>query len=452
MSTRERRPVIQTASEKPRKGHERIGQDEFFYAPHNFFNVVEQVRKKMDSETLENLVTSLIEYDKDGENPRVKVIQPITCVVFDFENARRYVETVNDVWGSEDDIADLEPIRVRGRTDDHFIIILAGHRRHLAAGIAADRIDQDPTTLDMPFFIAKDVKDYRDAIKIQYRENTHKQPEPWEDALAISAVLGDARKQGKYSSYAACARELGITEERVSRAYLFQTLPDFVKTSVRRDFISVGRALTLGKLYAVLAYDACKNYITDEQKERFLKDLAQKKLYLEDVMAHVREEDRVVLEDKFHAHFRKIAHEKELRTKSKTEEYVENTINDILRDVGEQMSFIATTEEQLLEEMRRKDRLEDRRLAVEALRKIATLLFSDNLRAERGHELAVARTPSIKSGLQALSESLDDLIKSGEDSSVITEEAAKLAQKIAAEVEDSAPEDTIDIFSAQAAA
>ncbi len=452
MSGKDPRPRIQTASEKPRKGHERIGQDEFFYAPHNFFNVVEQVRKKMDAETLDNLVASLIEYDEEGENPRVKVIQPITCVVFNFENAQRYIETVNAVWGSEDDIADLEPIRVRNGTDDHFIIILAGHRRHLAAGIAASQIGQDPATLDMPFFVAKDVEDYRDAIKIQYRENTHKQPEPWEDALAISAVLGDARQQGRYSSYAACARELGITEERVSRAYLFQTLPDFVKTSVRRDFISVGRALTLGKLYAVLAYDACKNYITDEQKDKFLKDLAQKKLYLEDVMAHVREEDVPLLEDKFHAHFRKVTQEKELRTKTKTEEYVENTITDVLRDVGEQMSFIATTEEEILEEQRRKDRLEDRKLAVEALRKIAVLLFSDSLRADRGYELAIAKTPSVKSGLQVLNESLNDLMENGEDANMTAEEAAKLANEIANQIEASAPEDTIDIFSAQAAA
>ena len=453
MSKRETTPTIQGSKEKPKKGHERASQKEVWYAPHGQFNTVEQVRKVIDPASLEGLVTALIVHDSDGGSS-VDLIQPITAAVLNLEGASKYIEVVNDVWGSDDDSGSLLPVKVKGSDEDHFLIIVAGHRRHLAAGLAQKRCGKNPETLDIPFFVANQEEGpyaYRQAVKTQYRENNHKQLEPWEDALAISAVLGDARKQGEYSTYAECARELGITEERVSRAWLFQTLPDFVKKGVRRGDMSIGKALLLSKLYAVLAYSTCADSLAEEQKEKFLNDLRQNKLYLEEMWEHISEDDRSMLQDKFLGHYSKLVKEKGLRTKKQAEAYVENTIQDVLRDKYEQIAFIAYTEGQIIEEQRRAERLLDRKAAVEALRMISHLLLKDGVRAERGQQLAFAKTPTILQRLEGLREGLQDIVNSVENGSLTLEESAEAAAKIADELEASR-EDEMDLFSTERAA
>ncbi len=428
-------PGLRRLGERKRgKGRIEVGPDKPYFAPVDRFNMLSQVRQGLDEEELRELTDALI-ITEDGDRRSIKLLQPVTAGLFHRAELEPYLKRINSTWRSTHTIEEMTPL-VEG--EDYYLVVIAGHRRTVAVRRAAEKIGQDTDLVDMEFHLMLGSQlTFRNAIITQYRENFHKRPESWEDAQAISAILEEGTQAGDYKTFADCARDLGVTEERVSRAHRFQGLPDPVKELVEKDVLQFGRAISLNDLFSVLAYNASHEGLDDETKKDLLARIVANKLYLPDAMKHVDEESARLLQTSFMHHASKVA---KLKNHYETQVYVKELIESILNNG--QLGFMLETEEQIRKEEKRRERFSDRRVAIECIRAMTAVLQTERIRLVTGETPAFVGSSKIRALLAVYHEGME-AIRNNQDPGV---DLIRVGHELVKEIEESGEGDRVDSF------
>ena len=423
--------------EEPKESEEiiEVGPDEPRFASINIFNTLSQTRKKLDEDELEKLVNSMIRVDEHGQK-RVKLIHPVTAGVFpSAEEAQAYMRRINATWHANHTIDELKATVEGG---DQYLILIAGHRRLMAAPMAARKIGLNPDLLEIEVHLMYGEElTFRNAITTQYQENFHKRPESWEDAQAISAILGEGLDSGDFKTFKDCADSLGVTEERVSRANRFQGLPTSVKDLVAKDVLQFSRAVTLHELFAVLAYQASHEELDKATKEDLLAKISANRLYLPVIMEHIDEESEQALQVSFMHHASRVAR---LKNQHEVQVYVKELIESILNNG--QLGFMLETEEQIRAEEKRKERFSDRRIAIDCIRAMDMVLQTERVRLATGETPAFVGSSKIRALLAVYHEGME-AIRNNEDPGI---DIIKAGHALLAEIEASGAGDQVDSF------
>ncbi|MBP9738810.1 hypothetical protein KBD20_03920, partial [Candidatus Saccharibacteria bacterium] len=177
---------VRTPSDITPEGRIEVGPTEGLVAPLELINMVSQVRQNYNDHDLVELRDALIEEDDKGDK-KIGLIQPITVGYFHRNDLEGYLEKLNSTWGTDHEVSELTP--VPGSHGRYYFLVIAGHRRTIAIKMAAEKIGQDPSSVDVIFHVKQGSEfTFREGIRTQYRENFHKRPESWEDAVAINAI------------------------------------------------------------------------------------------------------------------------------------------------------------------------------------------------------------------------------------------------------------------------
>lgn len=263
-----------------------VGPKEDLLAPLDVINMVSQVRQEYDPHDLAELKSAMIVENEKGEK-KIQLIQPITVGYFHRNDLNRYLEKLNSTWGTDHTLDELTSLP--GSSGRYFLVVVAGHRRTIAIRQAAEELEIDPSRIDVVFHVNHGTHfTFREGIKTQYRENFHKRPESWEDAVAVSAILSEGLRSGEYETFADCARDLGIPPERVSKAYRFEELPTVIQDRVQAGTLGYGAALEIHKIAVAKAFSLVKEQFTTEETEDFLFRFEKGFSLLSDVNTHLK--------------------------------------------------------------------------------------------------------------------------------------------------------------------
>ncbi len=398
-------------------------------------NILTQVRQEYDVDRLNRLAQSMVDTEEDG-TPYLNVIQAPTVIQLSHRQAVEYIEKINDIFGKQHSVEELTPMSTRpSKNRRHYIIVVAGHRRSLAIPIAAKMLGKDPHKLMIRSHVLEGDTSVRTAIKIQYRENFYQKPESWEDAYAINAILKEGLDSGAYGSFIDCAKDLSIDEDRVSRAYRFQTLPEPVREQVKEDTLHFGRALMLTKVFASIAFKDCQENLSDEQKAQFAKRLQENKLYLKDILPFVLPERRAILDDSFMFYTTKMT---TFRSNKKAQTYADQIVNANISDVVDFKLFV-DTQERIDRENDQLQRAAARELAVYSLRHLTSILYGDGVRVEAGRQTVLGGSSRVIRLLGALVRGMEAAAQPGRDNEAATlraiDEATGAASTLIEELE-----------------
>ncbi len=362
------------------------------------FNILTQVRQEYDPESLNRLAQSMVDTDEAGTQ-FLNIIQAPTVIQLSHKQAVEYIAKINDIFGKEHSIEELMPMSTKpGKARRQYIIVVAGHRRSLAIPIAARMLGKDPAKLMVRSHILDGDTSVRTAIKIQYRENFYQKPESWEDAYAIDAILKEGLESGTYRSFKDCAKDLSIDEDRVSRAYRFQTLPEPVREQVKEEVLHFGRALMLTKVFASIAFKDCQDTLSNEQKAQFAKRLQENKLYMNDILPFVASERRAILHADFMFYATKMT---TFRSNKKAQTYADQIVNANISDVVDFKLFV-DTQDRIDRENDQLQRAASRDLAVHSLRHLTSILYGDRARIEAGRKTVLGGSSRVDRLLSAL--------------------------------------------------
>lgn len=376
-----------------------VGPKEDCYVPADQVNLVSQMRQTYHESDQDPLEQSLIRYDKDG-SAYIDLIQPITVGVFSPDEAHVYLDNINRMWKARHKLEDLHQL-----SDGSYLIVIAGHRRVLGIRKVAREIGLPIERVKIVAHIDHgDEISFRDAVSKQYRENFHKRPESWEDALAVNAIYQDGFTEGDYKSFADCSKDLSISEDRISRAVRYSTLPETVQTLVEQGSLHFGRALLLTALFSAMAFKHLRENVPDDVRASFWSLLNNNKLNLQDVWKLVNTERKHQLSNDFVMHAARVA---SMSSQAKARAYCANVQADMF---VHQFSLVEVGEEALHRHDERQGRAQARQVALEALRALVAVLYGDVDRAKRGQKLSVTRSPLIRGQVAAMTSALHELV------------------------------------------
>lgn len=347
------------------QGSMAVGTHKQFVARHKAFNLLSQTRQTIDPEGLQELASSLIDYDENGR-PSINLIQPVTAGVFTKKEAQAYLDNLNSTWSSDHRVEDLE---ATDESRTHYLILFAGHRRMQAIKLAAEEIGLDIDALDIVFNaeLGHSIK-FSDAIRTQYRENFHKKPEPWEDAYAIIAIYRHGYINGRYASYADCARDLGVSEERVSKANRFYTLPESIRSLVIEGNLSFTRALILTQVHSLEVFKLRVTDLSDEDRKVMFNKIKLNRALTSEMDRLTDKESVYVEEVMLHHAIKACSFKKDQELKRYVESILENYIN------GGQLSMLLIDEAQLRRSELARLRRITNQVGLEALKSMGAVL------------------------------------------------------------------------------
>lgn len=225
------------------------GSDYVTMMPERAIFVLPQVRKTMDEDDLDELRAAIVQTDDAGNFIGLSLENPPIIADLGPEEAALYLKEVNKFWSTDISLSDAEADLHTGR----YTFLIAGHRRLRVLREAAETYNLDVT---LPVSVRRDVS-FEEALIIQLRENVYKQPDPTEIAEAIRRAYDYRKASNPRYTQAECAKELGSTPSRVSRALAYSDLPDEIKGWVKKKDMSFSLAVTLGHIQKefVLRYD-----------------------------------------------------------------------------------------------------------------------------------------------------------------------------------------------------
>lgn len=405
-------------------GRVEVGPTNPYLVPFTRVNMVSQIRQDIDPKELEKLTRSLIIEDSDGRRS-IGLIQPPTMGYFQRHELERYLSRVNSVWGSNHSIEDLIPVVPGG---DAYLVVVAGHRRMIAIHEAAKLIEEnepdsiDPESIDVVAHIKTgDALTFREGIKVQYRENFHKRPESWEDAMAVSAILRDGIECGDYDTFADCARDLGITADRVSRAYRFNSLPAHVREMVQNKVLHYRRSIVVHDLAVAYAFYITRDALDDETRARIDNSLRKRTRYLPDALNDLPSDIRNRFFNKLDAQVRAVI---KLSSFEKVERYARELIDNWLGYMD--YDLVLSDEEAIANRAAAEHRRGARHDAIEALRELSVVLAGDRERLNRGEVPAVSTSTLVPELIRYALRALEALSGVRRDSGLLVKELRTL--------------------------
>jgi hypothetical protein len=224
--------------------HERMvveaGSEYVQRMPERAIFVLPQVRKTMDNEGLDDLRAAIIKTDDDGNLVGLDLQNPPIVADLDPEEAERYLHEANQFWGEDFSLDGIDAHPETGR----YTFLIAGHRRLRVLREAAETYNRDIT---LPVSVRRNIS-FEEALIIQLKENVYKAPEPTDIAEAIRRAYDYRKASNPGYTQAECAKELGFTPSRVSRALAYSELPDEIKGWVKNKDMSFNLAVILGHI------------------------------------------------------------------------------------------------------------------------------------------------------------------------------------------------------------
>ncbi len=402
---------VRLLSDETPEGRVEVGPKEDLLAPIDFINMVSQVRQEYDPDDLAELKQAMITEDDNGEK-RIQLIQPITVGYFHKNDLREYLEKLNSTWGTEHTVNELTS--VPGSHGRYYLLVVAGHRRTLAIRQAAEDLEIDVSRIDVVFHVMQGTDfTFREGIKTQYRENFHKRPESWEDAIAIGSILREGISNGEYNSFADCARDLGIPSERVSKAYRFNELPTYVKSAVEKGLFGYGAAVELHQIAVALAHNLARARYTEDELQQFLYQYDAGKALLSDVLPYLTAEELESWDTSITTtHFEKL---QKMRM-SQVSKYVRDKCAALVK--YEQLTLGNESEKLNLKKSNRSAISAAKTMLRGALGEIVTHLDSEAGRLSRGQPTLVQWSPKLIDRIAQVNDSLDALTQQKYDLSV----------------------------------
>jgi hypothetical protein len=275
-----------------------VGPESLFWVPYGSVTQLPQQRTEIDADALDGLKSALT-VTGEGDRVSIDLLHPPTInVIRSRAQARQYVRDLNDCWRLDHPVSAIKPFgEVEGII---YPAQIAGHRRMLAIGQLLVEQSHDPEKTDVLTSVHYGL-DFMSALDIQYRENRHQQLSPWQDARAIATRFKSGVARGEFKFFKECADKMGVSPEKVSQAWRFNQLPEFVQNMVNNH---MSTRLTYGK--AVALYDvahAVAGRMTFQQQHR--SDMADDKSedLLEDIGRRSLEEMTLSLDERDSIHY-----------------------------------------------------------------------------------------------------------------------------------------------------
>lgn len=196
------------------------------------------------------------------DQAKKRQLQPPVVARFRPEDARRYVATVNLLWGTGTALETLHPTREHGRT--FYYVLLAGERRYRSfrllwergCGECREARGQETPGRCFRRHFGRPRIEVRvcrgipplNALFLQLSENTHMPVPPHEEAQAYGRLFLLLRQAEPSFPMARLAREVGRSPDTVRRALRFHSLPDSIREAVERGHLGYGVAIEIARL------------------------------------------------------------------------------------------------------------------------------------------------------------------------------------------------------------
>lgn len=192
-----------------------------------------------------------------------KLLNPPTVARFSRESCERYVEVVNELWGTNFTISDLRATR-EGNRREVFYVLLAGERRLRACQLlwkegcegCRERYGLERPGICFRRHFAAGKIEVRLCVNIpalaalflQLSENTHVPVAPYEEAYAYGQLFKLIRRADETFSIARFAREVGRSPDTVRNAIRFYELPRSIQEPVEKRIVPYGIAVQIARL------------------------------------------------------------------------------------------------------------------------------------------------------------------------------------------------------------
>ncbi len=187
--------------------------------PLGAISLVTQVRTTVDVD--EDLIPSIKAHGQQT---------PGVAVALTPDEARQYIEEINELWGSCHHIADFPLVELDG--ERYYFILVAGHRRYAACAILAENAEQNAGQSAFDGRYRVDIRfgmRVSETIPLQFNENRHQQVPPHEEARAAWKFYRWLKRNEPEITISQFARKIGRTPEWVRGALRFCTLPSSVQ-------------------------------------------------------------------------------------------------------------------------------------------------------------------------------------------------------------------------------
>lgn len=191
--------------------------------PPETLSVLTQVRRTLE---IGDLFSSVLEHGQQT---------PGVAAVLGPREARRYVEELNQIYGTHHTMKDLTPVMLDGKKC--YFILVAGHRRletcmQINQQVAKGEIPSTPAyegkyRVELRFGLTT-----KQAIALQFSENRHVQVPPHEEAQSAWGYWKWLSKQEPGLTIAQFGRMISRSSEWVRSALRFCELPTFVQDYV----------------------------------------------------------------------------------------------------------------------------------------------------------------------------------------------------------------------------
>lgn len=187
--------------------------------PLEALSLLTQVRMTVD--VAEDLIPSIAAHGQQTPGVAVALLP---------EEAQRYIEELNELWGSRHRLKDFPCVNLDGVL--YYFFLVAGHRRYKACAILAARAEQGLEQSVFDGLYRVDIRfgmEVSEAISLQFNENRHQQIPPHEEARAAWKFYRWLQKREPDITIAKFARRIGRTSEWVRGALRFCSLPSSVQ-------------------------------------------------------------------------------------------------------------------------------------------------------------------------------------------------------------------------------
>ncbi len=173
----------------------------------NMISVLRQMRTKMSQEGLEDLALSI---KQSGQ------INPGIVVGLAKSEAVKYLNLINEMWGTEYSVALFTPVFLKELKGEYYLFLVAGHRRLKAVELG--EVETFYCQLHLAMNFSK-------ALMLQFQENLHEQVPPDDEARFLTFFWRQEKSTKTKLTLAEFARKMGKKPETVRRSVRFTSLP-----------------------------------------------------------------------------------------------------------------------------------------------------------------------------------------------------------------------------------
>ncbi|NCC19754.1 hypothetical protein EOM33_01705 [Candidatus Saccharibacteria bacterium] len=205
----------------------------------------QQVRKTYEPAQIDDLAIAMtIPPPSDGAEVEFDMFNPLLCAHLSHEDTVQYLKEYSEFYGVETDVSELRPDE-NGR----YTILISGHRRKRAIRQLISENDLDISKV-RAHVNQRDSITFEKALVAQVRENTYEKVPPEEVARHIEQFYKYlCSTQPEKPTHREIARKLGQSENIVSTALRFCSLPEEIQSLANRKVLAFSTVARLAPVY-----------------------------------------------------------------------------------------------------------------------------------------------------------------------------------------------------------